>query len=48
MKTAREKYPDIYIERNEDTRKRQRSVPLQVLSLGYSRTGTMSLFVLII
>ncbi len=43
MTTARERFPDIYIERDEDTRKRQRRVPLEVLSLGYSRTGTMSL-----
>lgn len=42
MATARERYPDIYIERNENPRERRRTVPLEVLSLGYSRTGTMS------
>lgn len=43
MATAREKYPDIYVERNENPRERRRTVPLEVLSLGYSRTGTMSM-----
>ncbi|KAK3049572.1 hypothetical protein LTR09_009240 [Extremus antarcticus] len=43
MATAQERHPNIYVERNEDTRQRRRTVPMEVLSLGYSRTGTMTM-----
>ncbi|KAK5740360.1 hypothetical protein LTR17_004623 [Elasticomyces elasticus] len=42
MASAKERHPQIYIERNEDPRTRQRTMPMEVLSMGYSRTGTMS------
>jgi hypothetical protein len=41
MATARERHPEAYRVSNENTRKRVRTVPMQVLSMGYSRTGTM-------
>ena len=40
---AKRRHPEIYIERHEDTRSRKRTVPMKVLSLGYSRTGTMTM-----
>ncbi|KAK4540193.1 hypothetical protein LTR36_009691 [Oleoguttula mirabilis] len=43
MATPNDTHHHIYAERNEDPRKRQRTVPMEVLSLGYSRTGTMTL-----
>ncbi|KAK5163630.1 uncharacterized protein LTR77_010579 [Saxophila tyrrhenica] len=43
MATAKERHPAIYIERNEDTHSRPRTVPMRLLSLGYSRTGTMTM-----
>ncbi|KAK4962870.1 hypothetical protein LTR10_000497 [Elasticomyces elasticus] len=43
MASARERHPQIYVERNEDPRTRQRTVPMEVLSMGYSRTGTMTM-----
>ncbi|KAK5688665.1 hypothetical protein LTS10_000643 [Elasticomyces elasticus] len=42
MASAKERHPQIYVERNEDPRTRQRTMPMEVLSMGYSRTGTMS------
>ncbi|KAK0972039.1 hypothetical protein LTR54_017665 [Friedmanniomyces endolithicus] len=43
MATLRERHPQVYIERNEDPRVRKRTVPMEVLSMGYSRTGTMTM-----
>ena len=43
MATAKERHPEVYVERNEDTRRRQRTVPMEVFSFGASRTGTMSM-----
>ncbi|KAK0337353.1 hypothetical protein LTR91_016606 [Friedmanniomyces endolithicus] len=43
MATLRERHPQVYIERNEDPRMRKRTVPMEVLSMGYSRTGTMTM-----
>lgn len=42
MATAQERHPQVYVEKNEDPWKRHRIVPMEVLSLGMSRTGTMS------
>ena len=41
MSTAKERHPEVYRVGNDDPRKRVRTVPMQVLSMGYSRTGTM-------
>ncbi|KAI9728247.1 MAG: hypothetical protein M1834_007740 [Cirrosporium novae-zelandiae] len=42
--TDREKFPEFYVEdQNIDRRTCKRQIPLQVLSLGMSRTGTMSI-----
>ena len=43
MATVKERHPEVYRESNEDPRKRTRTVPMEVLSLGMSRTGTMSM-----
>ena len=43
MATAKERHPQVYVERYEDPRKRKRTVPMEVLSLGWSRTGTMTM-----
>jgi hypothetical protein len=43
MATARERHREVYQNHDEDTRKRQRTVPFQIISAGFSRTGTMSL-----
>jgi hypothetical protein len=42
MATASEKHPEVYVRGKVDPRQRVRTVPMEVLSLGYSRTGTMS------
>lgn len=37
----KEKHPEIFApDRNQDPRQRTRTVPMQVLSLGFCRTGT--------
>jgi hypothetical protein len=42
MAATEKNYVDVAVQRNEDTRKRKRTVPMEVVSAGYSRTGTMS------
>jgi hypothetical protein len=42
MATPSEKHPEVYVRGKVDPRQRVRTVPMEVLSLGYSRTGTMS------
>jgi hypothetical protein len=44
MATASEKHPEVYVRGKVDPRQRVRTVPMEVLSLGYSRTGTMSTY----
>lgn len=41
MATPEERHPEVYTERHDDPRKRTRKIPMEVLSLGFSRTGTM-------
>ena len=43
MSTAQERHPHVYVSKDEDPHTRKRTVPLEVISCGYSRTGTMSL-----
>ena len=43
MASAKERHPEVYGEKNEDTRERRRTVPMEVMSMGYSRTGTMTM-----
>jgi hypothetical protein len=40
-KSLREKYPEIYKQTNVDRRGCERVVPMEILSLGMGRTGTM-------
>jgi hypothetical protein len=44
MSAASENNPRVYGNSNVDPRTRIRTVPMEVLSLGYSRTGTMSMY----
>lgn len=44
MSTASGNSPRVYGNSNVDPRTRVRTVPMEVLSLGYSRTGTMSMY----
>ena len=48
MASAKQSSPkqhkEVSVNKNEDPRKRKRTVPMEVLSFGYSRTGTMSTF----
>jgi hypothetical protein len=44
MGTRSEKHPEVYVRGKVDPRQRVRTVPMEVLSLGYSRTGTMSTY----
>jgi hypothetical protein len=44
MATRSEKHPEVYVRGKVDPRQRVRTVPMEVLSLGYSRTGTMSTY----
>jgi hypothetical protein len=44
MATGSEKHPEVYVRGKVDPRQRVRTVPMEVLSLGYSRTGTMSTY----
>lgn len=39
--SLKEKYPEIYAQTNIDRTGRERVVPMEVLSLGLGRTGTM-------
>ncbi|KAG9558176.1 hypothetical protein KCU61_g2847, partial [Aureobasidium melanogenum] len=41
--SLKEKYPEIYAQTNIDRTEHQRVVPMEVLSLGLGRTGTMSM-----
>ncbi|KAG9758079.1 hypothetical protein KCU73_g4083, partial [Aureobasidium melanogenum] len=41
--SLKEKYPEIYAQTNIDRTGRERVVPMEVLSLGLGRTGTMSM-----
>jgi hypothetical protein len=43
-KSLREKYPEIYAQTNIDRKDCVRVVPMEVLSLGMGRTGTMCEF----
>ena len=42
MTTAKERHPYAYIAEEHDPRTRKRTVPLEVVSAGFSRTGTMT------
>lgn len=43
MASSKDQHAHIYIQRNEGPRKRKRIVPMEVLSLGFSRIGTMAM-----
>jgi hypothetical protein len=43
-KSLKEKYPEIYKQTNIDRRGCVRVVPMEILSLGMGRTGTMCKF----
>ena len=42
MGQVKRRHEHVYIQTNDDPRKRSRTLPMEVLSLGMSRTGTMS------
>lgn len=42
MATGKDKHAYFYADKDEDPYQRQRTVPMEILSLGMSRTGTMS------
>jgi hypothetical protein len=44
IKSLKEKYPEIYKQTNIDRRGCERVVPMEILSLGMGRTGTMCEF----
>ena len=46
-KTLKDKYPEIYNQTNIDRRGNERVVPMEILSLGMGRTGTMCEFLFI-
>lgn len=43
--SLKEKYPEIYTQTNIDRRGCERVVPMEILSLGMGRTGTMCEFI---